>query len=134
MSKDINELIQVAAVAVAMLEDNRFGQAHAGMQISTDRHQFDYIFDELAWERAQQDQKFGVGRHLTKLEWAMILAEEIGEWAGEVKSIKNMLNDGTPDPDGDAALVLAMLSRVEVIARRWIENHAWEESSEVNGV
>ncbi len=134
MSKDIDELIQVAAVAVAMLEDDRFGQAHAGMQISIDWYQIDDVFGDIAWERAQQDQKFGVGRHFTKLEWAMILAKEIGQWASELNRTKDTWDVMIPDPHGDAALVLDMLSQVEGVARRWIKDHAWEENSEVNGV
>lgn len=58
------ELIQVAAVAVAWLEDNGYSRAA--------------IFDFIQEERTRQDYKWGKQHHSNEM-WSAILGEEYGE-------------------------------------------------------
>lgn len=119
MNRDIDELVQVAAVAVAIMEDDEFGQCDAQRHNPNEWTQLEEIVERIGVERIRQDEQWGA-RHLTKLEWAMILAEEIGEWANEMMKLEGT----TSDPD--AVLVLEMLGQVESVARWWIKDHEWE--------
>ena len=66
------ELIQIAAVAVAMVED--FDQGSADM---TD---LGGVLGEVADERAKQNVKWGAQHHARAM-WMTILMEEVGEAA-----------------------------------------------------
>ena len=72
------ELIQVAAVAVAIVEDLDHG--------GTDHGQSAAILEEVQEERVRQDEKWG-SQHHDPLTWLMILAEEVGEVAEEISSM-----------------------------------------------
>lgn len=72
------ELIQVAAVAVAIVEDLDHG--------NTDHSQSAAILEEVQEERVRQDEKWGAQHH-DPLTWLMILAEEVGEVAEEISSM-----------------------------------------------
>ncbi len=66
------ELIQVAAVAIAIVQDIDTGSAKVGL----------VDLDEVMWqvqvERKRQNRKFGAQHH-TPFEWLAILGEEYGE-------------------------------------------------------
>lgn len=66
----IEELIQVAAVAVAAVEDLRHGV--------TDRSKTEDVFTDIHNERVRQDEKWGAQRHNPTF-WMGILGEEFGE-------------------------------------------------------
>ena len=66
------ELIQVAAVAVAMVEDLDNGSA--------DRTTATYVMHEVMDERIQQNEKWGAQHH-DRAMWLTILMEEVGEAA-----------------------------------------------------
>ena len=122
------ELVQVLAVGVASLETMKFGQAAFEAWFQDERGpqmQGFEILDRVADERMRQDRKWGEQRH-GRVEWAMILAEEIGEWAEEI---------GPRDPDYDlseversqAEFVLRLLASAGESARAWLENHEWPD-------
>lgn len=69
------ELIQVAAVAVAIVEDLDFGKAHIG----GDSYHLDVVY-EVIDERHRQDAKWGPQHHDIPV-WLAILMEEVGEAA-----------------------------------------------------
>jgi len=114
------ELIQVAAVATASLENMLYGQAAFEARVGSIQLQGEEVLDLVADERASQDVKWGEQRH-SRLEWAMILAEEIGEWAEEVFK-------GSLEEEGNAAAfyVLHELASAGLVARGWLETHRWE--------
>ena len=64
------ELIQVAAVAVAAIQTIDLGRA----ELSTTRD----IFDQILLERIEQNKKFGAQEH-DPFVWMTILGEEYGE-------------------------------------------------------
>jgi hypothetical protein len=78
-----DELIQVAAVAVAIIEDLDFGQAKAlkywedpkGSDFGT---QAELVLRDVEWERREQDRKWGPQHH-SPMEWLAVLGEEYGE-------------------------------------------------------
>ena len=72
------ELIQVAAVAVAIVEDLDYG--------GTDHGRSAAVLEEVQEERVRQDEKWGAQHH-DPLTWLMILAEEVGEVAEEISSM-----------------------------------------------
>lgn len=83
------ELIQVAAVAVAIVEDLDYGAADSGRVLShpNDRAQSKKtitspVLAQVFEERQRQDRKWG-RQHHTPAEWMAILMEEVGEAAGE---------------------------------------------------
>ena len=66
------ELIQVAAVAIAALTDVRYGcTAYVGFIPSP-------IQEAIERERQRQEDQWGE-RHLSKFDWLVILGEEFGE-------------------------------------------------------
>lgn len=75
------EMIQVAAVAVAILEDMDQGKAHHNhyWNNSTGRS----ILGEISAERSRQDRKWGPQHHSPEV-WMAILMEEVGEAADEL--------------------------------------------------
>lgn len=77
------ELIQVAAVAVAMVEDLDYGQADANAapnyNLPMDTQARNVLADVFA-ERYAQDNKWGPQHHPLEL-WFTILMEEVGEAA-----------------------------------------------------
>ncbi len=73
-----DELIQVAAVACAIVEDIDYGMA----QHHLEHHGWSVIIDVRS-ERERQDEKWGPQHH-TSVEWLMILLEEVGEAAKAV--------------------------------------------------
>ena len=66
------ELIQVAAVAVAIVQDIDTGSAKVGLG------DLDEVMHQVKMERHRQNIKFGAQHH-TLPEWLMILGEEVGE-------------------------------------------------------
>ncbi len=83
------ELIQVAAVAVAMIEDLDTGSA--------DRTSMAAIVGEVMQERLRQDEKWGPQHHDIPM-WLTILMEEVGEAS---QAFLHVLEDLTPgDIDG----------------------------------
>ena len=66
------ELIQVAAVAVAMIECRDRGAA--------DGTNTNLVLDEIGWERLRQNRKWGAQTHDPEV-WLAILMEEVGEAA-----------------------------------------------------
>ena len=70
------ELIQVAAVAVAIVEDLDRGTTEI------ESYPFEpyvkQVLTSVAWERSRQEAKWGPQHHTTE-EWLAILAEEVGE-------------------------------------------------------
>lgn len=89
-----DELIQVAAVACAIVEDLDEGSAeymgestaHAGLQVRG----FSVLCD-VAEERHRQDKKWGPQHH-GPAAWLAILAEEVGEAAREADAITDWDN------------------------------------------
>ena len=70
------ELIQVAAVAIAIVQDIDTGSAKVGLgDLDGD---LDEVMYQVKWERKQQNAKWGAQHH-TIPEWLMILGEEYGE-------------------------------------------------------
>jgi hypothetical protein len=68
----LEELVQVAAVAVAMIEDHLCGVA--------DRTVLAEVITAVSVERQRQDAKWGPQHH-GPAEWLVILMEEVGEAA-----------------------------------------------------
>lgn len=74
-----DELIQVAAVAVAIIQDIDHGSTE--MTIHTPREaKTDAILDEVERERHRQEAKWGPQHHDPPV-WLAILMEEVGEAA-----------------------------------------------------
>lgn len=112
------ELIQVMAVACASIENMRYGQASAEAWTPDDTMQGFAVLDHVFNERVAQDAKWGEQGH-SRIEWAMILAEEIGEWAAE------LVDESAGDPY--EAYVLGRFVSAGKAAREWLENHEWPE-------
>jgi len=111
------ELIQVAAVTVAWIEDIDLGFADSLTPSAngTGFHETG-IFKEIAAERMAQDYKWGVQSHLG-IDWMAILTEEIGESSRE-------MTDGVPPedfPSPSAYRMLVLLAAAEVEARVRLE-------------
>jgi hypothetical protein len=98
------ELIQVAAVAVAIVEDMDSG-------IGATLSRTEIILREVHEERYQQNEKWGAQNH-NPFTWLMILMEEVGEVADEIDV---------------ASLDLSSILRVRDVvqlgteAKRWLE-------------
>ncbi len=117
------ELIQVLAVAVAMIEDEMYGSANGTKQIgrADGATQADIVLTLIREERESQDDKWGPQHHDAE-EWAMILAEEIGEWAGDV------LKEAEEGMSRPAWNVLhALWKQGDAEARHWLETHNWPD-------
>ena len=120
------EAIQVAAVAVALVEDcTRVAAHHAGGPGGRrpGRRWWDpieLVLGMIRDERLRQEEKWGEQRY-TPVEWLMILAEEVGELAAVVTD---------PDEDGADArsrAVRQLLGAAGQEARKWIIDHPWPE-------
>ncbi len=82
------ELIQVAAVVVAMIEDLDYGIADSSKTLTADRPkttqskrtQTAPILAQIFEERQNQDAKWGPQHHAPEM-WLTILMEEVGEAA-----------------------------------------------------
>ncbi len=95
-----NELIQTAAVAVAIIEDIDLGVAWAGHTEETIERIFGHIMDE----RHRQDEKWGPQHHSWS-NWLSILGEEFGEAC-------TAYNDNILGPTMDADKKLNLPKRV----------------------
>ncbi len=118
-----HELLQVLAVGVAMIEDIMYGSAHHDKQIgrADGVTQADIVLTLIREERESQDDKWGPQHHDAE-EWAMILSEEIGEWAGEI------LREADEDMSRPAwEIIHAMFQLGDVSARQWLETHQMKE-------
>ncbi len=118
----VSELVQVAAVCVAMIEDLQYGEANYFSHLANEQYQGENVLETIADERIRQDEKWGT-RHQTPMEWLMILAEEIGEAAEEV----GLLPEDTAGEFGLSAEIAAMLFNVGELAQGWLEAHEWPE-------
>ena len=124
------ELVQLAAVAVASRESFRYGQAgfEDWVESSADEGptmQGFEVLDDIANERMAQDAKWGNQSH-GRLIWAMILAEEIGEWAEELGAAQP--GDGIePYEATQIRAALGYLRTAGVAARAFLENHEWPD-------
>lgn len=80
------ELIQVAAVAIAIVQDLDYGDTYVAGGLTSDRlkTRMGFIANEVMDERLRQEDKWGPQHH-TPAEWLAILAEEVGEAANEVR-------------------------------------------------
>lgn len=81
------ELVQVAAVAVAIIEDIDYDQANYTRnptQYNALARQGDWVIQGVIHERVRQDQKWGPQSH-TANDWLHILMEEVGEAAEEIR-------------------------------------------------
>ncbi len=92
MSAYRKELIQVASVAVSMVEDFDYGVADSSRTLTADRPkttqskrtQTAPILSKIFEERQRQDAKWGPQHH-DLATWMVILMEEVGEAADEVE-------------------------------------------------
>lgn len=83
------ELIQIAAVAVAMVQDLDHGSTE--MTVHTERDgKTDAILDEVEAERHRQEGKWGPQSHDPRV-WLTILGEEFGEACQAALRIKHDL-------------------------------------------
>ncbi len=121
------ELIQVAAVAVAILRDMDTGSTaiESGQDLVADGN----VYADVAKERVRQFKKWGEQSH-NPIEWLIILMEEFGE-AAEV--VRQMVPDFYPEENTitgrstDARTVMAYASSMETRARMWLQHHAWPD-------
>lgn len=97
------ELIQVAAVAVAIVEDLDHGNTDHGRSAA--------VLEEVQEERVRQDEKWGAQHH-DPLTWLMILAEEVGE-------VAEMIPWRSSDA-AEAAGIRLQVIRAGRRARRWL--------------
>ena len=125
------ELTQVAAVAAASMEDAEYGVADfEGWCDSADGGpaiQGLEVLDAVAAERMRQDEKWGPQTHSRPI-WAMILAEEIGEWAEELGTVQEG-GDVAPYEATQIRAVLGYLRTAGIAARSLLEAHVWPVGS-----
>lgn len=105
-----NELIQVAAVAVQIIED-----IDEGLQQTTGDWRTTLVMAAVSNERLRQKDKWG-DQHHDPVVWLAILAEEVGEAARTI--------DLTGLTEPQTALV-SQLADAEVVAR-WVLKEATE--------
>lgn len=130
------ELVQIAAVVVASLENEEFGQANANALVFTEDGtelvgmQAWIITDYIIAERERQEEKFGTERLHSRVEWGMILAEEIGEWAEEITG--DDIHDSLDDVEEQDLVkdVFATLAQAGRDARMWLQEHEWESAQQ----
>ena len=75
-----DELIQVAAVAIAMIQDLEQGTTQIEIE---DTDVMDSVIADVAHERFRQENKWGPQHH-SKERWFAILGEEVGEVANTI--------------------------------------------------
>lgn len=108
-----SELIQVAAVAVAAVEDALFGA------VGRSRDTIEYVLDLVFSERERQNRQWGIRHHRQPL-WLAILAEEVGEAAREVEITirserdERSVRDRLVDAERWARTVLARYEREQI--------------------
>lgn len=105
-----DELIQVAAVALAILQDDRCGSTKLDA-VGYDEQE--NLLSDIVEERQRQEEKWGVQHH-SPIQWLAILAEEVGEMASEV--------DYDPHDDTQVDLVRYLQSaedRARRLLRGW---------------
>ena len=121
------ELVQVAAVAVAIIRDMDTGSTRleAMDELMADGE----VFATVAKERLRQYKKWGNQSH-NPVEWLIILMEEFGEASSVVQQ---MVPDFYPEENTitprheDARMVLAYASSMEARARKWLQAHDWPD-------
>ncbi len=101
------ELIQSAAVIVSIVEDMDKGKALVSTRTND-------ILMEVLDERFNQDEKWGPQHH-DALTWAMILAEEIGEYVEELSP--ELVSEAAED----VLDVLVRLVGAGRDAKQWLE-------------
>ena len=74
-----NELIQVAAVAIATVTDLDVGSTIIVDSNGTRRHSHKTVMADVEMERFNQERKWGERRSVPIAEWLVILGEEYGE-------------------------------------------------------
>lgn len=121
--REIVELLQVLAVGAASIENELFGEAKFEAWQQADDGgpaiQGHEVLDKVALERVRQDELWGTQNH-SRVTWAMILAEEIGEWAAELRSRDD---PGLTEHEyGLATDVLHTLIAAGEGARVWLES------------
>jgi hypothetical protein len=116
------ELIQAAAVIVAMIEDLDYGQAHADRRPSGSSHlaQVDHVLDAIESERYAQDEKWGPQHH-TPAEWFAILMEEIGEAADEVDLTPPLHAEDLPIGNLAAETIVVWCRRIGGLAKEKLD-------------
>lgn len=116
------ELIQVLAVGAASVECMDQGVAEfEGWVTAPDEGpamQGMLVLDEVGLERLRQDEHWGPQKH-GRITWAMILGEEIGEWAEELVLADEELTD---EQIGTAGAVIGLLKRAGIAARKYLED------------
>ena len=116
--------MQILAVGVSILEDQKFGSADGDKHIRgrlDGETQTGFVLTLIRQERESQDDKWGPQHHDPE-EWAMIMAEEIGEWAGV------MLDEAGEGMSREAWDILHGLYELgDEDARKWLETHEWPE-------
>ena len=117
------ELLQAAGVIVSLIEDQMFGSADGEKQIGRPdgEDQTGFVLTLIRQERESQDDKWGPQHHDSE-EWAMILCEEFGEWAGE------RLKESHEGMSREAWDILHEIYKLgDVRAREWVETHNWPD-------
>jgi hypothetical protein len=117
MSDPRTELVQIAAVCCAIIEDLDYGEANNTIVPAAN------VRLDVARERERQDAKWGPQHH-TLAEWLMILAEEVGELAEAVGATVSIGGGGS---DGYALDAYDNLRSAGDWARHFIGGHAWPE-------
>lgn len=106
-----DELVQVAAVAIAWIEQLDLEAMDAVYAIETGA--MDIIQEDIESERRRQDARWGSGRIVHPLTMLGVLAEEVGEVAQEV--------GWHPDPHHDLNQAKRSLADAEYWARRVLD-------------
>lgn len=101
------ELIQAAAVAVAIVQDLDYGSTVMALG---DKNT---VFNDVLDERYHQEEKWGP-RHHTPSEWMAILVEEVGEAASEL--------DAADEPRDELNNLIDQVSDVGMRAQ-WLLKH-----------
>lgn len=134
MSKDVqSEIVQVAAVAAAMLENMQFGKAYSRALAAPGGggvydQQGAIVAQQIREERFAQDYKWGIQDH-TLVEWMMILLEEVGELADALLALEFPTRESF-QTSKDAVWAFRVLSHVAQdgdSARSWCEHYEWPE-------
>lgn len=120
MSKFRQEIVQTAAVAVAILEDLMYGTAFGlgpGARMDFQKTQTDQLIYSIVDERERQDKKWGPQHHNAHT-WMAILAEEMGEAARELGDVPTKL---VTESNRDLDDMVHYLMKAEKNARRYLK-------------
>lgn len=122
-----DELIQVAAVCCAIVEDMELGAT------GSDGVPYQGVANlAIAAERQRQEAKWGPQHH-APVEWLMILLEEVGEAfeAVDTPNVPEWPNDGLPHPEWRHAHDLwesvTNVRNEGQYARDWCREHDWPD-------